>query len=168
MSTPPLPSYAQVLELDTLVKGVVRPDFIDVNGHMNIRHYLDYCAHGADAVCRRIGIDDEYRAERRMGVFTAEHHIRYVSEMHEGEELSTHTLLLGRSGKAWHLMAFLLNRTQQTLACTVEIVLVHVGMDSRRSIDFPEDIAADADSWIKQADEVEWPIPLCGAMGIRP
>ncbi|KQY50873.1 MULTISPECIES: thioesterase family protein [unclassified Nocardioides] len=167
MSKPALPSYAQVLELEPLLSGEVSPDFIDVNGHMNIRHYLDYCATSADVICRRVGIDDDYRAQRRMGVFTAEHHIRYFSEMHEGGKFSVHTLLLGRSRKAGHVLAFLVDRDREVLACTVEIVLVHVGMDTRRPVDFPEDVSAAIDGWVAEAAQVTWPIPLSGSMGLR-
>lgn len=167
MSKPALPSYQQVLELEPLLSGEVSPDFIDVNGHMNIRHYLDYGATSADVVIRRAGIDDDYRAQRRMGVFTAEHHIRYFSEMHEGGKLSVHTLFLGRSAKAGHLIAFILDRDREVLTCTVEIVLVHVGMDTRRPLDFPEDIVSAIDDWIAEAGRITWPIPLSGAMGLR-
>lgn len=167
MSKPALPSYQQVLELEPLLSEEVSPDFIDVNGHMNIRHYLDFGALSADVICRQVGIDDDYRADRRMGVFTAEHHIRYFSEMHEGGKFSVHTLFVGRSAKAGHLLAFLLDRDREVLACTVEIVLVHVGMDSRRPVEFPDDVAAAIDAWVAQAADVTWPVPLSGAMGLR-
>jgi acyl-CoA thioester hydrolase len=167
MSTFELPSYDQVLELPALLDGTVDPDFIDVNGHMNIRHYLDYGATSADVICRRTGIDDDYRARRRMGVFTAEHHIRYFGEMHEGEKLSVHTRFLDRSGKAGHLIACILDRTHEVLACTLEILLVHVDMDTRRPVDFPADIAAGIDRWIDESRQVAWPAPLSGSMGIR-
>ena len=167
MPRPDLPSYDDVLALPVLLEGSVTIDFIDVNGHMNIRHYLDYGAHSADVIIRRIGIDDDYRAQRRLGVFTAEHHIRYFTEMHEGDRFSVHTLFLDRSEKAGHLLAFVLDDTDRVLSCTVEIVLVHVDMDARRPVDFPDDIAAGIDRWVDDAKAVTWPVPVSGAMGIR-
>lgn len=167
MSAPELPSFEQVLEVPALLEGTVAPEFIDVNGHMNIRHYLDYGATSADVLIRRVGLDDAYRAERRMGVFTAEHHIRYFTEMHEGDKFSVHPLLLDRSTKAGHLLAFILDRADEVLSCTVEIVLVHVGMDTRRPMEFPDDIAAGLDEWIDASRQISWSIPLSGAMGIR-
>jgi acyl-CoA thioester hydrolase len=167
MTAPELPSYEQVLELPVLLEGSVAPDFIDVNGHMNIRHYLDHGAHSADVIVRQAGIDDAYRTERRMGVFTAEHHIRYFGEMHEGEKFSVHTRFLERSAKVGHLLAFILDRAGEVLSCTVEIVLVHVDMDTRRPVEFPDDIAAGLDAWIERSRQVPWPAPVCGAMGIR-
>ncbi|MBM7517975.1 thioesterase family protein [Nocardioides nitrophenolicus] len=167
MSGTALPSYEQVGELPPLLEGEVVADFIDVNGHMNIRHYLDAGAQGADQVCRRIGIDDDYRATRRLGVFTAEHHIRYFSEMHLGEKFSVHTVVVDRSGRAGHLLSFILDRASERLACTVEIILVGVDMDTRRPAEFPADVAAGLDEWVAAARALPWPLPLSGAMGIR-
>jgi acyl-CoA thioester hydrolase len=167
MRPSPPPSYDQVLELPALLEGSVTPDFIDVNGHMNIRHYLDNGAFSADVICRRVGIDDAYRTQRRMGVFTAEHHLRYFAEMHEGDKFTVHTRVLERSAKVCHLMAFILDRTDEVLTCTVEIVLVHVDMDTRRPVDFPDDVAAAVDGWVESSRSVQWPAPVCGSMGIR-
>jgi acyl-CoA thioester hydrolase len=167
MNPSQLPSYHQVLDLPALLEGTVAPEFIDLNGHMNIRHYIDYGAHSADVICRDVGIDDDYRAHRRMGVFTAEHHIRYFGEMHEGGKFSVHTLALDRSARACHLLSHLLDRTNELLACTVEIVLVHVDLDTRRPVTIPDDVAAGLDRWIDKSRQVGWPAPVSGAMGIR-
>jgi acyl-CoA thioester hydrolase len=167
MSTSELPSYQQVLELPSVLEGAVAPDFIDANGHMNIRHYLDHGALGADALMRAVGVDDAYRSARRMGVFTAEHHLRYVAEMHEGTRFTVHPLFLDRSDNAGHLVALILDRTHGVLSCTVEILLVHVSMDSRRPTDFPADVASGIDAGIARARQISWRVPISGAMGIR-
>jgi acyl-CoA thioester hydrolase len=167
MSANALPSYDQVLELPTLLEGQVRPDFIDLNGHMNIRHYLDAGALSADYLCRQIGIDDAYRAERRLGVFTAEHHIRYFTEMHKGGKFTVHTTLVDRSARAAHLLSLILDRDAEVLSCTVEILLVGVGMDTRRPEPFAEDVAVRMDAVIREGAGLSWRLPLSGAMGIR-
>jgi acyl-CoA thioester hydrolase len=167
MSATPLPSYAQVLDLPTLLDCVVAPDFIDANGHMNIRHYLDAGALSADVLCRQIGIDDDYRGQRRLGVFTAEHHIRYFREMHEGGRFTVHTAFVDRSDKAAHLLSLILDRDAESLSCTVEILVVGVGMDTRRPAAFAGEVAARMDERIAETARLSWPLPLSGAMGIR-
>lgn len=162
-----MPTFDQVLSMPALVEGRITPDFIDANGHMNIRHYLDAGAESADRLCRRVGIDDAYRGERRMGVFTVEHHLRYLAEMREGGGFSVHTRVLERSDKAGHLLALIVDRTGGRLACTMEIVFVHVSMDTRRPMPFPEDVAAGWDELIFESDGVDWPAPVCGAMGVH-
>lgn len=161
------PTYAEVRTVPPVLEGRVASGYIDANGHMNVRHYLDYGAHGADVICRDAGVDDDYRNGRRMGVFTAEHHIRYFSEMHENDPFSVHTLFLERSSRAGHLMSFILDERRSVLSCTVEITIVHVDLDTRRPVPFPDDVALRFDAWVKVAQGVRWPIPLSGAMGLR-
>jgi len=161
------PTYAEVLGVPPVLEDRVRPVFIDVNGHMNVRHHLDYGATGADVVCRDAGIDDGYRAQRRMGVFTAEHHLRYFSEMHEDDPFSVHTLLLERSARAGHLLSLILDHRREVLSCAVEIALVHVDMDTRRAVPFPDDVAGVLDGWIARSAEVTWALPLSGAIAVR-
>lgn len=155
------------MALPAHIESTVTPDFIDANGHMNIRHYMEYGADGADVLCREVSIDDTYRAERRMGVFTVEHHLQYYSELREGDKFSVHTRVLDRSDKAVHLLSILLDRTNARLSNTLEITLLHVGLDSRRPATMPEEIAAGWDEHLAQSAALGWTAPVCGVMGIR-
>ncbi|WP_028652674.1 thioesterase family protein [Nocardioides halotolerans] len=168
MSRPSLPSFEDVTSLPTRLDGLVTPDFIDANGHMNVQHYLRAAASGASAWCEEIGIDDDYRAQRRLGVFTNEHHIRYFSEMHEGDSFSVHTAAVGRTDKVVHVVAMLADRTRRVLACCVEIILVHVDMDSRRPVGFPDDVATMIDAATDRTSGISWALPLSGGIGLRP
>ena len=141
---------------------------MDVNGHMNVRHYLELCATGTSILCYdQVGIDDDYRSRRRMGVFTAEHHLSYFSELHLGEELSVHARVLERSDKVVHMLGLLVDETHDRLANTLEVTLVHVDMDSRKAVALPEDIATAFDREIAASDALDWEAPVCGAMGVR-
>jgi acyl-CoA thioester hydrolase len=162
-----LPSFEQVLELPVLLEREVPAEFIDINGHMNIGHYLQAGAASADVLCRQIGIDDDYRADRRLGVFTAEHHIQYFSEMRERTAFSAHTVLVDRSAKAAHMLSFILDRTNQRLSCLLEIMLINVDMDSRRPTEFPPDVAVAMDDAVAVTSYLDWPLPLSGSMAIR-
>lgn len=143
------------------------PDFIDINGHMNIRHYLGHGAISADALCGEVGIDDEYRRTRRLGVFTVELHLRYMHERREGETFSVHPRLLARSDKSVHLLTYPLDRSNERLANTLEILAVHVDMDTRRAAPFPTDAAVRWDRLIDRSSDLAWPAAVCGAMGVR-
>lgn len=39
--TRPVPTTDEVLQIQPAWKDEVHPDWIDANGHMNIRHYFD-------------------------------------------------------------------------------------------------------------------------------
>jgi acyl-CoA thioester hydrolase len=162
-----IPTLAQITRLSHPVTGTVSGEFIDSNGHMNVLHYLEFASDGADAVVRHVGIDDAYRGDRRLGVFTAEHHLRYYSEMVEGDEFAVYGRFLGRSSKVIHLMTFVTDRGRQRLACTLEIVLVHVDLETRRPVEIPADVAGALDRSIDAMKMLGWSAPVCGAMGIR-
>ncbi|WP_459986063.1 thioesterase family protein [Nocardioides sp. AN3] len=159
--------YDQVLEIPSALEARVSPDFIDINGHMNIRHYLGHGAISADALCGEVGIDDEYRRTRRLGVFTVELHLRYMHERREGETFSVHPRLLARSDKSVHLLTYPLDRSNERLANTLEILAVHVDMDTRRAAPFPTDAAVRWDRLIDRSSDLAWPAAVCGAMGVR-
>ena len=162
-----LPSAEQIDLLPFPVEGVVTDEYIDMNGHMNVLHYLDWGSRGAEALVERAGIHDAYRATRRMGLFTVEHHLAYYGELRRGETFSVHARALERSDKVLHLMTFLVDRSANRLANTLEILLVHVDLETRRATDLPADITAAFDADIARSRKLDWSAPVCGAIGIR-
>ncbi|XKH58006.1 thioesterase family protein [Citricoccus nitrophenolicus] len=163
-----VPSAEEVLQIPVSWTDEVPEDWIDMNNHMNIRHYLDLGGLSTDQVIRNLGIDDDYRASRRMGLFTAEQHLTYLQEMRLGTPITAHVRVLDRSSKVCHLVALIMDREKGLLACIFETVLVHVDLDSRRGVEFPDDIAAAYDHLL--ADDhasYSWPAPVCGIMGPR-
>ena len=70
----------------TLVaEGKVKPEWIDVNGHMNVAYYLLAFDQGVDALWTEVGITDEYIKTRKLSTFAVEAHITYQQELHEGD-----------------------------------------------------------------------------------
>lgn len=160
-----LPTFEQVLAIPDPTEAIVTADLIDLNGHMNIVHYLSQGAAGADAVLQRSGLDQSYRSERGMALFTAENHLTYLSELREGDKFSVHVRILGRTDKAVHLMTFLLDRTRDRLSNTLEIMVVHVDLATRRAVAIPEDIAAGLDKYIDRSAALDWAAPT--SMSLR-
>ncbi|WP_159085922.1 thioesterase family protein [Aeromicrobium chenweiae] len=162
-----LPTYDQVLELPAQIERVVPDEFIDLNGHMNIGRYLELGGTALWSRCRTdLGMGDEYISARGMSTFTAEHHLTYLAEIVQDEEVSVHVRLVERSDKVLHTVTLIANRTREQLSCVVEATLVHMDMSTRRPTPYPEDVAALIDTGLK-ADDLAWPAPLCGAMGVR-
>ncbi|MGH3456732.1 thioesterase family protein [Aeromicrobium sp.] len=162
-----LPTFDDVAALPAVFVEKVAADQIDENGHMNIRHYFEY---GSGAVWKTtvaLGVDDDYIDDRGMSFFTVEQHIRYFGEMRVGNRFTVHQRLLERSNRALHAMAFVLDRERSKLACTFELVYVHVDMAERESTDIPDDIAKALDRLITENDALGWAAPVCGAMGVR-
>lgn len=161
-----VPSYVEVLELPAQVEATVLPEHIDLNGHMNIRHYLAYGARSSAEIFAGAGLTADYRTKSRRGIFTAEHHLTYLSELREGERLTVHARVIARSTKAVHLTAMLVNRDRKELCYVLEVVLVHVDLDSRRSTPWPPSLASAIDDLIARHRSLQWAAPACGSMQV--
>ncbi|WP_231985843.1 thioesterase family protein [Mycobacterium sp. E3247] len=162
-----LPLAAQIAQLPCAITRNVSRDLIDGNGHMNVLHYLDFGSAAADAVVREIGIDDAYRADRQLGLFTVEHHLRYYSELIEDDTADLYARVLDRSPKVVHMISFAVDRHRKRLSATLEMVLVHVDLTRRLPVAMPVDIAAAFDKHVRYSSTLEWSAPVCGAMGVR-
>src|SRR5215217_5516803 len=162
-----LPSAEEIDLLPDPIAGVVTDELIDMNGHTNVLHYLDWGSRSAEALVEHAGIDDAYRATRRMGLFTVEHHLAYYGELRRGDTFSVHARVLERSDEVLHLMTFLVDRSANRLSNTLEILLVHVDLQTRRARRLPADIAAAFDAHIARSRRLGWTAPTCGAIGIR-
>ena len=162
-----LPTYEQITQLPARVEQVVPPEFIDENGHMNIRHYFDAASHALWYLNIALGMDESYNTERKLSLFTVEQHLRYFSEMNLGDRFTVHGRLLERTTKVLHGMSFVVSPEAEALACTFEATYIHVDMTTRRSVEIPDDMAAAFDAEIARGDELGWSAPVCGAMGVH-
>nr|WP_089248347.1 thioesterase family protein [Rhodococcus kyotonensis] len=167
-STATIPTYSQVTALAReFGPFVVPPEFEDENGHMNVRHYFDLAVEVVARVFDRIGIDDEYRASRGHGIFTAEHHLKYFAEVHAGETVSGYFTFVERSDKVFHAMAFLVDDDTKQLVYSLEVAAPHVDMTTRRVVPFADDLAATVDAEIASTAHRTFDLPVSGAIGVR-
>ncbi len=60
-----------------LRQGIVRPEWLDYNGHMNVAYYVLAFDHACDDFLDTIGMTDAYRARSGGTTFAAEMHITY-------------------------------------------------------------------------------------------
>ncbi|TRD23263.1 carnitine 3-dehydrogenase [Palleronia caenipelagi] len=109
----------------------VPSSWTDYNGHMNEAHYVEASAAATDRFMEMFGADAAYIASGRS-YFTVETHVRYLAETHAGDRLRVTTQVLGGDGRKLHLFHTLM-REGETQVATVETLLVHVDLTTRRS-----------------------------------
>lgn len=63
-------------------------------------------------------------------------HLHYHQEVLVGHEVSSHLRLVGRTDRLLHGMAFLVNRTKDTLANTFEFALGNVDLEEYHHLDW--------------------------------
>ena len=161
-----IPDAEAVRRLPSPHAAEVTEDFIDYNGHMNITHYLRLGAEGVEAALMPLGINETHRRERGLTMFSVEHHLNYFSEVHLGSRITVHPQLLARSARTLHVVMYLLDATKDRLANTVEVLLAHVDMTTRRAVPFTPEIAAALDAEIARHTAALEPF-VSGSMGIR-
>ncbi|MCW2756730.1 MAG: hypothetical protein JWO46_476 [Nocardioidaceae bacterium] len=161
------PSYADLAALPTYLAQVVPAAFEDVNGHLNIRHYVGIASEGLDESLAEVGIPQNWPTTGGQGVFSAEHHMRYLAELLTGDRISVRVRLVGRSQRAVHAVVYLLDDTHQRLSYVMEEVFLHMDMETRRTSPWPADVAAAIDARIEDQKLLGWDPVLSGAMAVR-
>lgn len=163
---PEPPSLHDVLGLPIVLETVVTSEYEDANGHLNVTGYLALHDRAGWLWLQPLGIDPSSPARPR-GLMDLEHHLRYLSEVHVGDEVAIHAQLLERSERRVHGILYLVNHSREQLANTLEFVSVHVDLERRRAAPFDADVAAALDDQVAGAKRT-WAPPMCGAMGLRP
>lgn len=123
-------------------RDVVRPEWIDYNGHLSEPYYVLVLGDATTALMEHVGMDAAHRAATGCSLYTVEAHVRYLHEVGEGAALGVTTRVLGRDTKRlrlWHELW-----TGGVLAATEELMTLHVGPDGARG--FPDTVAAALDA----------------------
>ena len=137
--------YHTKMDADGLLelhREVVRPEYIDWNGHVNVAYYVLVFDHATDALFDYIGLDEAYRKERDFTTFTLEAQVTYQREVLEGDPLRITTQLLDHDHKRAHYFHRMYHAQDGYLAATNELLSLHIDTGKRRSAPFPDDILA--------------------------
>lgn len=118
-------------------EGVVKPEWIDFNLHMNVAYYVLAFDLGIDALWTNFGIDDDYIASTNGSTFAVECHVSYLNELHEGDPYVVTSQLLGYDEKRIHQFQRLYHAEQGFLAATAEWMNLHVNLETRRVSPWP-------------------------------
>ncbi len=161
------PTAARIRDLPVSLVTQVRPEHVDVNGHLNVRHHVALHDDGGWALFAGLGLTPERVEEGRRNFFDLEHHVRYLAEARLGERLSVHHRLLGRTAKTVHLMSYLVDDTTDAVASTIEIVTVMVDLDTRRAVPLADPELGPIDTRLAADAALAWDPGLGGTLGLR-
>jgi acyl-CoA thioester hydrolase len=165
--TSPHPSYDELAALPAFAVQAVPAAFEDINGHLNIRHYVGIASEGLDESLIDVGIAQNWPTVSGQGIFSAEHHMAYLSELRTGDRISVRVRVIGRSERAAHVVAYLLDDSHQRLSYVMEEIFLHIDMASRRTSAWPDDVAAALDRRIAAEAGLPWQPTLSGSMSLR-
>lgn len=161
------PSYDDVVTLPASLDQSVPVAFEDINGHLNIRHYVGIASEGLDESLVSLGIPQMWPISAGQAVFTAEHHMTYFAELRTGDKISVRVRLLGRSERAAHALVYLVDETHSRVSYVMEEIFLHVDMETRMTSPWPDDVAEAFDKRIAGHQGLAWTAAASGSMSLR-
>jgi acyl-CoA thioester hydrolase len=125
------------------IEAVVRPEWIDSNGHLNLAYYVVVFDLATDALYTALNIGDAYREASGYSCFTAETHTVYEREVHLGDRLTVRSWLLGADTKRVHYFHEMFHAESGERSAVQELLALHIDMRIRRVAPFrPAEFAA--------------------------
>ena len=130
----PAPFLSSVMQVES--------QWIDYNGHLNMAYYNVMFDRAIDELWFRLGIGPAYMRERHGSTFTAECHVRYLREIHQGDPVQVSILLVAADEKRLHTFEEMRHAGEGWLSATSENMTMHIDMAARKVAPFPPDIRA--------------------------
>jgi acyl-CoA thioester hydrolase len=119
-------------------RDTVPPEWIDVNGHMNVACYLKAFDRAFDEAYEQIGLTMANLAATGSSTFAAEMHLTYQRELMEGDPIRIATQLIGFDDKRMHWIQSMYHRREGFLAATAEWLVLHIDLRQRKVAPIPE------------------------------
>ena len=121
-------------------QAVVKRQWIDYNGHMNMGYYaVAFDELATDRYFDYLGIGLAHKQALNHSTFTLGTNIDYLQEVIEDDQLRITTQLVDFDHKRLHYYHCMYNDAKGYLAATNECLTMYVDMATRRSTRFGED-----------------------------
>lgn len=117
----------------------VEPQWTDYNGHLNMAYYNVLFDRANDDALARLGMNLDYVKDRRLTIYTAEIHVSYIRELHQGAKVFATFQIIDHDEKRLHVFQELYHE-DGWLAATSEQLALHIDMSGPKVAPFPEDI----------------------------
>jgi acyl-CoA thioester hydrolase len=150
--------------LPVTYQAKIPPDFRDEMGHMNVMWYTHLFSCAFEKFADEFGFNEAYFRAHNAGSFALETHVRYLSEVHVGWNITIRSRCLGRSQKRIHFMHFMTIDESGKLAAIQEHVGAHIDMTQRRMAPMPQEILERFDALVAKQNQLGWHAPVCGVM----
>jgi acyl-CoA thioester hydrolase len=150
-----------------LYNGVVQPEWIDYNNHMNIAYYVLAFDHATDALIDYAGMGQDYRQRTQCSTFVVESHINFQRELMAEDSIHVTTQLLGFDSKRIHYFHRMYHTDKGFLAATTELIAIHVDLNQRHSDAMPLSVLDRLNAIMTQHLQLPRPPQSGRVIGIR-
>lgn len=144
-------------------EAIIRPEWIDSNGHMNLAYYIVVFDQALDGTFEALDIGTAYRRRTGNSSFAVETHTLYRREVHEGDAVRVTTRVLGVDAKRLHLFQEMIHTASGEVSATHEQMCLHMDMRTRRVAPWP----ADRREMLRAAVRAQAELPVPEVVGRR-
>jgi acyl-CoA thioester hydrolase len=124
----------------TVTDGVVEPEWIDINGHMNVAYYVLAFDKAVDDLWARLGITEDYILSGTGTTFAVECHVTYQRELREADPYRVTSQILAYDEKRIHQFQRMYHAEGNYLSATAEWMNLHVDLETRRVSPWPDSV----------------------------
>jgi acyl-CoA thioester hydrolase len=161
-----MPDAARLGSLPELGRVRVPAEWLDMNGHVNVQHYLGMYNLTSETMLELLGISGDWVRREQMGLVDLEHHIWFQRELHVGEEVALYIRFIGRDAKRVHGLMFMVNVADAEVASAIEFMSLAVNLETRRAAPLPAVVAERIDTLVRDHEALDWLAPRSGAIAL--
>ena len=146
--------------IDTPLKlytDVVRPSWIDYNGHLNDGYYAVAFGIATERFLEHINLHTDYLVQTGCTIYTVEAHIVYLRELKEAAPLEVTCRVLGFDTKRIHLYQEMFHAEEGYLASSYEAMFLHVDQRILKTVPMPKNIQKHLSEIVTRHDRLEKP-----------
>lgn len=144
---------------------VVRPEWIDFNGHLNMAYYNVLFDHCADEVQEQLGFGPDYQ-KTGFTTYTAEFHLCYLRELHVNARVTVTLHLVDYDDKRLHTYQEI-HHAEGWVAATGEAMTLHIDQSGPKVAPMPDDILSRVAAMAAAHQDIPKPDRLGRRIGIR-
>lgn len=148
-------------------EGRVKSDWIDYNDHMNDARYVQVFSQAIDNFIVLLGMDESFRHEHKVSVYTMQTVVNYLKEVGVDEPLEVTARLLEHDNKKLRLFLTMYQPGADARLATMEALLLHVDMTQRRSSPFLPETLNKIAGFVAKHRTAEWPISAGKGVSLR-
>jgi acyl-CoA thioester hydrolase len=154
-------------ETDRPWTGIVKPDWTDYNGHLNVRYFLWIFDEATHIWYADLKLGQPYRESTNHTTFAVQCHITYQREGREGDNLSIRSQMLGYDDKRMHYFKTLYNDDGDYQMATFEQLCVHVDLSTRKVVSWPAEIMQSFEERFTSHSQLELPPQVGAVMDVK-
>ncbi len=115
----------------------VEPQWIDFNGHLNMAYYNVLFDRGADQLFEEFGFGPDYAKATGFSTFSAEFHVCYLREIHEGNRVYVTSQLIDFDAKRFHFYQEIWHE-DGWISATGEGLGLHIDLSGPKVVPMPQ------------------------------